>query len=86
MKRTKIIAELDEQPEAEEQKERVEPFTDEEIIQIRYEVLGKCPNCGNFVRGWSPGAFSADRYRAWQDAGIDAISGHRVECPTKWKR
>jgi hypothetical protein len=66
--------------------EVAEPLTSEEIKSIRWTVFGKCPICGNYVKDWSPGAFNPERYKYWQDAGIDALTGHKLSCSEKWRR
>lgn len=66
---------------------QVMPLTDREILEVRWIVWGKCPSCGESVRGWNPGPFHAGRYTMWQSQGIHVLSGHREECPDKfWRR
>lgn len=64
----------------------VEPLTPDEITNIRWLVFGKCPICGNYVKDWQPGAFNPERYKYWQDNGVDALTGHKTTCSEKWRR
>ncbi len=65
---------------------KVPPLSDDEIVVIRWEIFGCCPICGNHVRDWNPGPFSAERYRYWQEQGMDVVSGHKQTCTEKWRK
>jgi hypothetical protein len=64
----------------------VPPLSDEEILELRWVIFGQCPICHRYIRGWTPGAFHAERYKYWHDHGIDAVSGHLMTCNEKWRR
>lgn len=62
------------------------PLTQAELVELRWILFGICPECHANVKDWHPGPFNAARYQAWQDKGIDPLSGHMKTCYEKWRR
>lgn len=62
------------------------PLTRNELIEIRWAMFGKCPHCGFYVKGWTPGAFDAQKYQMWEKEGRDGLTGHSVDCDHKYLR
>ncbi len=75
-----------ERAKIEEEVKHEPPLDDEELKDIRWQLFGRCPICGNYVKGWNAGPFHAERYKYWQDQGIDTVSGHRQDCTEKWRK
>lgn len=98
MKRTKL--KVDDEPQSlllehpdpppqirEGDDEYIEPsLTQEELIALKWQLFGKCPNCHVDVKGYIAGPFNVKHYQSLQDSGIDVLTGHKQTCPTKWMK
>ncbi len=55
------------------------------ISDLEMQVVGKCPTCKQFVKGWEPvfGFFAPEWWASCRESGIDPASGHLLSCTNK---
>lgn len=60
-------------------------YLEAEIKKLNFQVAGKCPECGEVIRGWEMpvGFYAPEVIATLKERGIDPYSGHKLSCSNK---